>query len=137
MQAAIQQSAPPDNTPIAPDNSTADASHDPNWSQELQPSDQQAEQSSKPGHKGGTNPNSRVKDGKGISIAGMRPSDSRPPAVRDIGISPSQWAHLPPMARQQLLNAAQQGGPPGYQEMIKSYYAKIATFSDQDSGGQP
>lgn len=55
-----------------------------------------------------------------------------PAAVRDVGITPDQWAKLPPMARKELLNTAQQSGPPAYRQMIKEYFVKIAQM--QDSG---
>jgi hypothetical protein len=62
----------------------------------------------------------------GIRTPGKPLEDHRPSAVKDIGISPSDWARLPPGLQEQLLNAAQQKGPPAYQEMIKSYYVRIA-----------
>ena len=42
------------------------------------------------------------------------------------GISPREWAKLPPLVQHALLNAAQQSGPPAYREMIKEYFVKIA-----------
>jgi hypothetical protein len=43
-----------------------------------------------------------------------------------MGISASDWAKLPPLVRKELMNAAQQSGPPAYREMIKNYFVKIA-----------
>jgi hypothetical protein len=51
---------------------------------------------------------------------------SLPASVRDIGITADQWAKLPPLARKDLMNAAQQSGPPSYRQMIKDYYVRIA-----------
>ena len=36
------------------------------------------------------------------------------------------WARLGPNQQRELMNAAQQSGPPGYQSMIKNYYVRIA-----------
>jgi hypothetical protein len=46
--------------------------------------------------------------------------------VQELGISAGDWARLAPLQRQELLNAAQQSGPPAYREMIKNYYVRIA-----------
>jgi hypothetical protein len=35
----------------------------------------------------------------------------------------------------QLLHAAQQPGPPGYRDMIKNYYSKIARLPAPAAGG--
>ena len=51
---------------------------------------------------------------------------SVPGPVLDIGITADQWAVLPPLEKKDLMNAAQQSGPPGYRQMTKDYFAKIA-----------
>jgi hypothetical protein len=56
-----------------------------------------------------------------------------PGSVLDIGITADQWALLPPLAKKDLLNAAQQSGPPGYRQMTRDYFAKIAKL--QESAG--
>ena len=71
-------------------------------------------------------------DPKGIDITGVARVDGRPASVREIGISASDWAKLPPLAQQQLLNAAQKNGPPGYQEKIKNYFVKIARIQAEE-----
>ena len=55
--------------------------------------------------------------------------------VKELGLSPSDWAKLPPHMQQDLLNAAQQRGPAAYQQMIKDYYTRIARM--QSDGGTP
>ena len=68
--------------------------------------------------------------GGGIQIKATASTDDRPAAVKAVGISPSDWAKLPPLMQQQLLNAAQQQGPPAYQDMIKDY-VRIAHLQAQ------
>lgn len=53
-------------------------------------------------------------------------SDERPTSVQQLGISAGDWARLGPLTQRELLNAAQQNGPPAYREMIKNYYIRIA-----------
>jgi hypothetical protein len=69
-----------------------------------------------------------IGNGSGIraNSADVASNDARPAPVKDVGIPASDWAKLPPLMQQQLLNAAQQKGPPAYQEMIKNYYVRIA-----------
>ena len=67
--------------------------------------------------------------GTGVTIQQSPSIDSRPQPVKDVGISPGDWARLPPLMQQQLLNAAQQKGPPSYQEQIKNYYQRIARIT--------
>ena len=43
-----------------------------------------------------------------------------------MGITADQWAVLPPLVKKDLMNAAQQSGPPGYRQMMKDYFAKVA-----------
>ena len=52
-----------------------------------------------------------------------------------IGVTADQWAKLPPLAQKDLLNAAQQSGPPSYRQMIKDYYVRIAKM--RESGAAP
>ena len=58
--------------------------------------------------------------------------DARPTSVKELGISAADWAKLNPLMQQELLNAAQQSGPPEYQEMIKNYYTRIARIESGD-----
>jgi hypothetical protein len=94
-----------------------------------------AEPGNEPGHEPGNEPGkgnhpgakpSQTTDPHGIDITGIARVDSRPESVREVGISAGDWAKLPPLVQQQLLNASQQSGPPGYQEKIKNYFVKIA-----------
>jgi hypothetical protein len=64
--------------------------------------------------------------GIGANPSATAINDARPAEVKDVGIPASDWAKLPPLMQQQLLNAAQQKGPPAYQELIKNYYVRIA-----------
>ena len=57
-----------------------------------------------------------------------------PGSVLDMGITADQWAQLPPLAKKDLLNAAQQSGPPGYRQMTRDYFAKLAKM--QETAGQ-
>ncbi len=71
-------------------------------------------------------------NGGGTGLAEVpNPTSPQTPAAKpeDIGISPGDWARLPPAVQQQLLNSAQQKGPPAYQEMIKDYYTRISQMS--------
>jgi hypothetical protein len=52
--------------------------------------------------------------------------------VKELGVSPGDWARLGPLTRQELLNAAQQSGPPAYREQIKNYFVKIARLRADD-----
>ena len=47
------------------------------------------------------------------------------------GLTDREWARLGPLDQRELLNAAQQGGPPQYQSMIKNYYVRIARMQAQ------
>jgi hypothetical protein len=58
-----------------------------------------------------------------------------PKEVQEIGIAPSDWIRLTPAMQNQLLHAAQQGGPPSYRDMIKNYYYRIARL--QAENGAP
>jgi hypothetical protein len=51
---------------------------------------------------------------------------AQPESVKALGISAGDWARLPTLMRQELMNAAQQSAPPTYREMIKNYYVRIA-----------
>ena len=65
-------------------------------------------------------------DSKTGTGTGAGTHDGRPQSVQELGISAGDWARLAPLQRQELLNAAQQSGPPAYREMIKNYYVRIA-----------
>jgi DNA segregation ATPase FtsK/SpoIIIE-like protein len=88
-----------------------------------------------PGNEPGQDPSAtpgQTPDSKqGISAASA--PISLPASVRDIGITADQWATLPPLAKKDLMNAAQQNGPPSYRQMIKDYYVRIAKI--QQTGG--
>ena len=77
----------------------------------------------------GQNPDSK----QGIASADGAPIEL-PASVRDIGITSDQWAKLPDLARKDLMNAAQQSGPPTYRQMIKDYYVRIAKMQDMGRG---
>jgi hypothetical protein len=63
---------------------------------------------------------------QGISGLQAGGANGRPESVKAMGISAADWARLPPLVRKELMNAAQQSGPPAYREMIKNYFVKIA-----------
>jgi hypothetical protein len=69
---------------------------------------------------------SHTADSRTGTGTGAGTHDGRPQAVQELGISAGDWARLAPLQRQELLNAAQQSGPPSYREAIKNYYVKIA-----------
>jgi hypothetical protein len=56
-----------------------------------------------------------------------------PKEVQDVGVAPSDWVKLPPDLQDQLLHSAQQPGPPGYRDMIKNYYSRIARMQTQST----
>jgi hypothetical protein len=67
--------------------------------------------------------------GGGGSDGGAAPSaaaDSTPEPVKNIGLTPSEWARLPAKMQEELLHTAQQPMPPSYREQIKNYYSRIA-----------
>lgn len=82
---------------------------------------QDEEASNDPAH----NPARSLDSKEGITAADGTPIVI-PAAVRDIGITADQWAKLPDLAKKDLMNAAQQSGPPAYRQMIKDYYTRIA-----------
>lgn len=67
--------------------------------------------------------------------AGTVAAADTPKEVKEIGIAPSDWIRLSPAMQDQLLHAAQQGGPPSYRDMIKNYYYRIARL--QAENGAP
>jgi hypothetical protein len=70
---------------------------------------------------------------EGASILAGLPL-SLPASVLDMGISADQWAMLPPLVKKDLINAAQQSGPPAYRQMMREYFAKVAKM--QEASGQ-
>lgn len=58
-----------------------------------------------------------------------------PKEVQDVGVAPSDWVKLSPEMQNELIHAAQQPGPPGYRDMIKNYYSRIARMPSP--GGNP
>ena len=87
-----------------------------------------------PGGQPGNNPNGQPGGGGGIKIAMDGRTIEEPKEVQDVGISPSDWARLSPELQSQLLHSAQQPGPPGYRDMIKNYYSRIARMQGQNGG---
>ncbi len=65
---------------------------------------------------------------QGISFANL--PITLPASVLDLGITADQWAVLPPLVKKDLLNAAQQNGPPEYRQMMRDYFAKVATMQE-------
>jgi hypothetical protein len=53
-----------------------------------------------------------------------------PASLLDMGISADEWAVLPPLVKKDLLNAAQQSGPPEYRQMMREYFAKVAKMQE-------
>ena len=76
-----------------------------------------------------------------VSSQGISPQAgdgaARPEAVKALGISAADWARLPTLLRGELMNAAQQTGPPTYREMIKNYYVRIAREQAEAGAEQP
>jgi hypothetical protein len=87
----------------------------------------EADRSDRPG----AVPSARTADSRTGIGTGKALVDSRPPSVHELGISAGDWARLGPLTRQELLNAAQQSGPPAYREMIKNYYVRIARLGNE------
>jgi len=96
---------------------------------------EQAEDTGKASPERSTQPGQAPDPKEGISVTAAD-AGAVPAAVRDVGITPDQWAKLPPMARKDLLNAAQQSGPPAYRQMIKDYYVKVARMLDSSASGR-
>lgn len=102
-----------------------------------QPADEQAQgdaQGEEPGQDAqaqdsSANPGQTSDSHQGISLSAADLSNL-PASVRDIGISADQWAKLPPLEKKDLLNAAQQSGPPAYRQMIKDYFLRVAKMQD-------
>jgi hypothetical protein len=93
-----------------------------------------------PGSPGGTGsgmPGNGGGQGSGsdVTMVDGRPIEM-PKEVQDVGIAPSDWIKLPLEMQDQLLHSAQQPGPPGYRDLIKNYYSRIARMQNQ-TGGNP
>ncbi|MGN6370049.1 MAG: hypothetical protein ACTHN5_17470 [Phycisphaerae bacterium] len=83
------------------------------------------------------NPNAPGGNGSGLlSSPQQKPPAQMPKPVEDIGLSPSDWAKLPPNTQEQLLNAAQQSGPPAYRDAIKNYYSRIAKLEQSSEAAK-
>jgi hypothetical protein len=102
-----------------------------------QDSAQSAGQQSAPGQSAdaGASPDSAKSNstpGQGINSSGGLRGQNRggantpPAAVLDLGVSPADWAKLPPQMQQDLSSASQQSAPPAYREMVRDYYTRIA-----------
>jgi hypothetical protein len=115
------------------------AANNPALGRAMQQQQQQTQPTPGQGEEAGQSPSrpstpSQTPDSReGVNVTSVARVDGRPEAVKEIGISASDWARLPPLAQQQLLNAAQQSGPPGYQQQIKNYFVKIAKFEAEGS----
>ncbi len=96
------------------------------------PGEPSAKPGSEPGQK--SSQPSTASETRGADVTGMARVDERPASVKEIGISASDWVRLPPLVQQQLLSAAQQSGPPGYQDRIKKYFVKIAKIQADGEG---
>jgi hypothetical protein len=57
-----------------------------------------------------------------------------PKEIQSVGLSPSEWAKLPPKMQEELLHSAQQPGPPAYRDMIRNYYSRIARMQSEGGG---
>jgi hypothetical protein len=95
-------------------------------------------EANKPGAKGDASKQQANREGQGLGAPrdreiamGDGKTDARPKSVQELGISASDWAKLGPLMQQDLLNAAQQTGPPAYREMIKNYYIRIAGMQSE------
>jgi len=64
--------------------------------------------------------------GSGTGIGADNATGQEPKAVSELGISPAQWIKLGALRQKQLLNTARQSIPPGYRQMVRDYYVKIA-----------
>jgi hypothetical protein len=60
-----------------------------------------------------------------------------PAVVAAMGINSRDWAKLPPLMQQDLVNAAQQNSLPAYRESIKNYFERIARLKDTEGQPQP
>jgi hypothetical protein len=61
-------------------------------------------------------------------------SGELPKEIQSVGLSPSEWAKLPPKMQEELLHSAQQPGPPAYRDMIRNYYSRIARMQSEGGG---
>lgn len=100
----------------------------------LNPSDaqDQADRSDEPSQDPAHQPGKSLESKQGMAAGDGAPVVV-PASVRDIGISQDEWAKLPELTRKDLLNAAQQSGPPAYRQMIKDYYLRVSKMQ-QSSG---
>jgi Domain of unknown function (DUF4175) len=64
--------------------------------------------------------------------AAQNTTGQTPAAVFQMGISPAQWRDLGPLEQQQLINAARQNLPPGYEEMIRDYYIRLSEMNSNE-----
>lgn len=67
--------------------------------------------------------------GQGSGMGADKAVGSVPTAVSALGISPAQWVKLGALRQKQLLNSARQSIPPGYRQMVRDYYEKIANLN--------
>jgi hypothetical protein len=93
-------------------------------------------QGNEPGKEPSPTPGNAKTSKEGIKVV-KGGQDTRPTSVKELGISPADWAKLNPLMQQELLNAAQQSGPPEYQEMIKNYYTRVARIEDDEARRPP
>jgi hypothetical protein len=72
----------------------------------------------------------KSRDSKGGNFTQAPMSKPEPAALQAMGVSARDWAKLPPLMQQDLLNAAQQNSLPAYRESIKNYFEKIARLKE-------
>jgi hypothetical protein len=74
--------------------------------------------------------------GHGKASMAQKSTKPEPAAVQAMGVSSRDWAKLPPLMQQDLLNAAQQNSLPAYRESIKNYFEKIARLKEPGQSQQ-
>ena len=114
----------------------ARASHDSSQSSGQQsPTGQSADAgASRDSQNSDATPGHGVNSTSGVQAQNSGGRNTPPAAVLDLGVSPADWARLPPQMQQELLSASQQSAPPAYRQMVRDYYTKIAKMqSDRRS----
>jgi hypothetical protein len=79
----------------------------------------QGQQGMRPGQMPSQAKNSRT----GIGTVGLSLTAAK---LEGLGIKLSDWARLPGELRNQILQAAEEGGPEEYRALIKRYFQKVA-----------
>lgn len=95
----------------------------------------QAQGQPQPGQEQAQDPNATPADAndpsKGIAAKETGGSNEVPAAVAAQGVTPSEWAKLPPKDRENVINAMKEGGPPEYQAMIINFTVRSARMKTQ------